>query len=238
MNIQLYFFPGTCSRVAMIALEQCDLKYETIVVHNRKGETHTPQYLALNPAGQVPVLVVDGSPLPQNLAIISWLDRICPQAGLFPATTNEFDKARQTSDMSFVSSSLHPLVTRLALPQLFADESDADAVRRKAKVTMNRFWEIVEQRFRIGEWWYGEDWSIVDAYLYWVHWVVEGAGIDVSGFPNFNAMTCRIVKQPSVLRAMKREETIQTTLEREGRGFLTWRLPRQSSNGNAGGSVD
>ena len=38
MNIQLYFFPGTCSRVSMIALEQCDLSYETIVVHNRKGE--------------------------------------------------------------------------------------------------------------------------------------------------------------------------------------------------------
>ena len=140
--------------------------------------------------------------------------------------------------MSFVSSTLHPLVTRLALPHLFADESDADAVRQKAKVTMNRFWDIIEQRLRNGEWWYGEDWSIIDAYLFWVHWVVEGAGIDVSAFPKYNAMTFRVVKHPSVLRAMTKEETIQTRLESEGRGFLTWRLPRQSSNGSAVGRAD
>ncbi len=218
MDIQLHFFPGTCSRVAMIALEQSGLSFETIVVHNRQGETQTPHYLAMNPLGQVPTLVVDGRPLNQNIAIIGWLNRICPDAGILPAAASEFDKARQVADLSFVSSTLHPLVTRLALPQLFASEDAVASVRSKAGLAMDRFWGIVEQRLADSPWWYGE-WSIMDAYLYWVHWVVEGAGIDVSAYPHYAAMLRRLVKHPSVARAMAREERLQTELETRGRGF-------------------
>jgi len=45
-------------------------------LHKHKGEQHTPQYLALNPKGQVPLLVVDGQPLNQIVAICDPLDRI------------------------------------------------------------------------------------------------------------------------------------------------------------------
>ncbi|HLE65624.1 MAG TPA: glutathione S-transferase family protein, partial [Burkholderiales bacterium] len=64
MNIDLYFAPGACSFVPHAALEAVkaaagqDFTPKLVKLH--KGEQRTPEYLAMNPNGQVPVLVVDG----------------------------------------------------------------------------------------------------------------------------------------------------------------------------------
>ena len=36
-----------------------------------------------------------------------------------------------------------------------------------------------------GPWWYGDVWSAMDAYLYWVFWRVEGAEFPVKEYPLF-----------------------------------------------------
>ena len=67
----------------------------------------------------MPVLVIDGQPLTENVAILTWLNRTYPEAELLPKTSNELDAVRQTADLAFFSSTVHPLVTRFARPGQF-----------------------------------------------------------------------------------------------------------------------
>ena len=87
--IELYFAPGACSFVPHVGLEAIKAatgeNFEPKLVKLHKGENRTPEYLAMNPNGQVPVLVVDGRPLNQIVAILDFLDRSFPKAGLLPA---------------------------------------------------------------------------------------------------------------------------------------------------------
>ena len=87
--IELYFAPGACSFVPHVGLEAVkaatgeEFKFNLVKLH--KNEQKTPEYLAMNPNGQVPVLVVDGKPLNQIVAICDFLDRRFPQVGLLPS---------------------------------------------------------------------------------------------------------------------------------------------------------
>ena len=89
--IELHYGPGACSFVPQAGLEVVmaaigqDFAAHAVKLH--KGEQRTPEYLALNPNGQVPTLVVDGRPLTQIVAICDWIDRRFPQAGLLPTET-------------------------------------------------------------------------------------------------------------------------------------------------------
>ena len=64
--LQLYFSPGACSFVPHVGLEAIKAAggpdFEPKLVKLHKGEQKTPEYLAMNPNGQVPVLVADGKP--------------------------------------------------------------------------------------------------------------------------------------------------------------------------------
>jgi glutathione S-transferase len=86
--MKLYYGPGACSFVPHAALEvikaATGTDFETQSVKLHKGEQRTPEYLALNPLGLVPVLVEDGKPLTQIVAICDYLDRRFP-AGRFAA---------------------------------------------------------------------------------------------------------------------------------------------------------
>ena len=57
MKLALYFAPGACSRVPLIALEEIGQPFDGHLVTFMKGEHRAPDYLALNPAGKVPTLV-------------------------------------------------------------------------------------------------------------------------------------------------------------------------------------
>jgi glutathione S-transferase len=84
VKLELYFAPGACSFVPHVALEAIKAAtgqdFEPKMVKLHKGEQKSPGYLAINPNGQVPVLVVDGRPLNQIVAISEFLDRSFPQA--------------------------------------------------------------------------------------------------------------------------------------------------------------
>jgi glutathione S-transferase len=85
MDLRLYFSPGACSRVTLVALEEAGLSYEACPLALQQGAQRSAQYLALNPKGKVPLLVTPQGPLSENLAILSWLDAVVPAAQLLPA---------------------------------------------------------------------------------------------------------------------------------------------------------
>ena len=75
MSLKLYFSPGACSFVPHVLLQLSGAAYEPAMVKLHKGEQHGEEYKAINPRGQVPVLVDDGKVITQIVAIILYLDQ-------------------------------------------------------------------------------------------------------------------------------------------------------------------
>lgn len=86
MSLKLFFAPGACSFVPHAMLELAGAEFEPTMVKLHKGEQRSAEYLALNPRGQVPVLVDDGEVITQIVAILLHLDAKFPQAGILPAS--------------------------------------------------------------------------------------------------------------------------------------------------------
>src|SRR5882672_4102047 len=79
-----YFAPGTSSMAAHIALHEAGAKFESRPLSFNKHEQRAPNYLAINPEGKVPTLVIDGRPLTEVAAILFYLARRFPEAELLP----------------------------------------------------------------------------------------------------------------------------------------------------------
>jgi len=82
--LTLYGMPKTRSTRISWALEEVGAEYLYVPVDLGKGEGQTPEYLALNPAGKVPVLVDDDLVLSESAAICTYLGDKFPDTGLVP----------------------------------------------------------------------------------------------------------------------------------------------------------
>jgi glutathione S-transferase len=218
--ISLWMAPYTCARVTAIALEEAGMEFETKLVRFMRGEHKSPEYKARNPKGKVPALEIDGDVLTENVAILTYLAERFPEAKLLPHAVTSIARAHVLADLCFCSSTLHPLVTRIRMPMFFAGAEHALAVKKAAETAMDEYFQLVEDRLAARRWWYGDDWSAMDGYLYWVFWRVEGAGYDVSRFPRFAAHARAMEGRPAVRRALAREEAAQAQLEAEGLAFV------------------
>ena len=216
----LWMAPYTCARVTGIALEEAGVEFEARLVRFMRGEHKSAEFKARNPKGKVPALEIDGEVLTENVAILTYLAERFAEARLLPPTDTPAARAHVLADLCFCSSTLHPLVTRIRMPMFFAGAENALAVKQAAEAAMDEYFSLVEARLAAGPWWYGDAWSAMDGYLYWVFWRVEGAGYDVSRFPRFAAHARAMEQRPAVQRALAREEAAQAQLEAEGLAFV------------------
>jgi glutathione S-transferase len=138
MKFKLYFAPGACSFVPHAMLQIAGADFEPVMVKLHKGEQNSAEYHAINPRGQVPVLVVNpesDSPvmLTQIVAIISYLNDVFPAAHFLP--TEPLAKARAMSTLAWMNNTVHPTFTHIFMPQKFSDNAaihaDLSAFNRK-----------------------------------------------------------------------------------------------------------
>jgi glutathione S-transferase len=84
--MKLYGFPPTRSIRALWTLRELDVDFEFVNVDPTKGELRRPEFLALNPAGKLPVLVDGDFVLTESVAIViylaeKYLRKACSPAG-------------------------------------------------------------------------------------------------------------------------------------------------------------
>lgn len=204
-QITLYWHPGSCARVPLVALEEIGVPFELYVVDREGGEDRGAEYRALNPKGKVPTLVIDGRPITENPAIQTYLARLYPEAGLLP-TGDPLIEIDALSMMAWFSAGIHPAITRLRRPTLFTDDpAGVESIRRIARLQLEEGLAILERRLVDRQWLYGE-WSIVDAYMLWLWFRATGSGIDGAQFPRCADHAQRAEQRPSIARALDREE--------------------------------
>lgn len=216
MDLALYYAPGSCSRVPLIALEETGQPFEARLVAFMAGEHKRSEYLALNPAGKIPTLIADGRPIAQNSAIQIFLARRFPEAGLLPLTGDVYEDSAIISRLLQFSADIHPLVTRIRMPQFFCDlPGGPERVRALAEPAMTAQLAPIDAALASQEWLLGERWSTLDAYLYWVWFRITGAGF-TPDLPNIARHYDDMSARPSVERALAREARGQAELDARG----------------------
>ncbi|GGX63175.1 glutathione S-transferase [Litorimonas cladophorae] len=216
-KLTLYFAPGACSRVALIALEMIGVEFETELVSFMAGGHKKPSFKALNPSSKIPVLVADNTPISQNIAILTWLDETYPHAKLLPKMDSALERAQVLGWLSKFSSDLHPLVSRIRVPHFFCDiETGPERVAQLATKTLREQLVYFEDVLDNQPWLTGTDFTIIDAYLHWVWFRVTGAGFDPTDFPSISAHYAKTLKIPAVQKALDQESRAEAYLESQG----------------------
>ena len=186
--LTLYFAPGSSSMAPHIALHEIGCRFEARLISFHAGDLRKPEYLAINAEGNVPTLLVDGRPLTEVAAILYYLARAYPAAGLFPAGDIEAE-ARVISWMSFVASTLHP-------------------ARKKGLDHAMTVYAIADRRLGEREWLAG-DYSIADIHLFRLFWrLANSLKPDRASLPNLFAHHDRMLARPAVRRTLEVEAAI------------------------------
>ncbi|TSE28322.1 Glutathione S-transferase GST-4.5 [Tepidimonas thermarum] len=206
MSLTLYYAPGACSFVPHAALELAGADFEPALVKLHKGEQQTPEFRALNPRGQVPVLVDDGAAITQIVAICLHLDARFPQARLLPAAG--LARTRALELLVWMNNTVHPTFTHVFMPQKFTDDAAAQAaIKTHALAQYRALLAELEAAVaaRAGAWLGGEAPGVLDAYaLTLLRWG-GFAGIDPTTLPQTWALAQAFAALPAVARVIERE---------------------------------
>lgn len=188
--LTLFFAPGASSMAVHIALHEIGAPSEVHPLSFRLRENRSPAYLALNPAGKVPTLLIDGRPLTEVAAILFYLARHFPEAGLLPE--NAEAEAQALSWMSFAASTLH-------------------SARGQGLDRAMSIWTIAETRMAGRGWLLGR-YPIADIHLFRLFrlfWRLNASfQPDRDAFPNLVAHHDRMLARPAVRRTLETEATV------------------------------
>ena len=210
--LTFFYSPGACSLASHIALEEIGTPFEAVRTVIAEGATRTPEYLALNPRAVVPTLKDDDFVLTESMAILFYLARLFPAAGLVPADPRL--AARCGELLSVFTTSVHVAFRQLWRPERFVDgELQRSAVRQGGLDRLPSWFETLEAIVDGRTWAVGDGFTIADTYLLiFYRWGVRvGAAEknwDMRRYPAWTRHTHRMLERPAVQRAMRRENII------------------------------
>ena len=186
--LTLYLSPGSSSMAPHIALHEIGVDFESRWISFANRQQYAPEYLTLNPEGKVPTLLVDGQPLTEVAAILYYLAKRFPEAGLFPAGDLE-DEAHVISWMSFIASTVHP-------------------ARRIGVDRWKEVFAIAERRLGQREWAVGA-YSIADIHLFRLFWrFFNSLHPAPADFPGLSAHYDRMIARSAVQRVLEIESAV------------------------------
>ena len=138
MDIVLYYAPVACSLVPYVTLTEAKANFTVRRLNLRKGQQNSADYLQVNPKHKVPLLMVDGKPLTENVAIQLWIARNFPAAQLMPS--DPWQEAQAVSILAWCASGMHPLLGRIFSPGKVCDvPGSEDSVRKLAQEQLFEF---------------------------------------------------------------------------------------------------
>ena len=206
MEILLYYAPIACSLVPYVTLTEASANFEVRTINLRKEQQRSADYLKLNPKHKVPLLVVDGKPLSENVAIQIWIARNFPKAKLLPA--DSWQELQAISILSWCSSGIHPYLARINSPSEVCDLPDTgESVRKMAVGPLLENYKIADGMLAGREYFF-DHFTAADAHFFWCFRRGLQFKLDLSGFPNCSAHFERMTNRPSVQKLLSYEKAM------------------------------
>jgi len=209
--MKLYGFGPTRSLRARWALQELDAEFEFVPVNLMAGEHRHPDFLRLNPAGKLPVLVDGDLVLTESAAIVMYLAEKYGAKGLMPAGLAERAQAYRWS--LFAVTELEQPLWRIAKHSfLYPEDKRLPEDIALAKEEFVAMAAVLERHMDGREFIVGNGMSIADCVTaYVLDWGNEHGLID--GFANLKAYMERMYARP---RAPQRIAQAMASLQAAG----------------------
>ena len=183
---------GNCHKVRLL-LEQLGRPYRWIETDSSRGATRTPEFLALNPNGKVPLLVLDdGRTLTESNAMLCWL---AEGTGYLPA--DAWQRAQALSWMFFEQYSHEPYV---AVARFIRGWTPADSPRRadlpRLRERGHQALAVMERHLLASPWFTGPRYGIADIALFAYTDVAGEGGFDLAPYPAIRDWLARVRATP------------------------------------------
>lgn len=142
-NYTLYYAPGAASLAVHWLLLELGVEFEAIRLDLQAGEHKQPAYLAINPAGLVPTLLVEGKAQSECAALLLLLAERHPQAGLAPAL-NHATRGDYLQWTLYLANTLQPAFRTWFYPHEAAGAAHADVAREASRLRIEASWDRLD----------------------------------------------------------------------------------------------
>jgi glutathione S-transferase len=183
---------GNCHKVRLL-LEQLGRPYAWVEIDSANGATRTPDYLAKNPNGKVPMLErADGGILVESNAILCWIAEGTP---LLPA--DAWQRAQALSWLFFEQYSHEPYV---AVARFIRGWTPLDSPRRADLPRLvergGQALAVMEKHLQGAAWFTGPDYGVADIALFAYTHCADDGGFDLSRYPRITDWLARVRATP------------------------------------------
>lgn len=180
--------PGSSSFAPHIALREAGAAFALRPLSFARKEHREAAYLAINPEGKVPTLLVDGRPLTEVAGILYYVARRYPEARLMPGGIEA--EAQVIAWMSFIASTVHP-------------------ARRQGIEAARSIFGLADRRLGEATWCVGDAYSIADIHLFRLFWRFRNSLKPADEeFPHLVAHHDRVMARPAVRETIEVESAI------------------------------
>jgi glutathione S-transferase len=177
---------GNCLKVKFVA-DRLGLPYDWVETSVLKAETRTPQFLAMNPAGQVPLAVfADNGPLAQSNAImlhLAWGSDLIP--------TDPFERAQMFQWLFWEQYSHEPAIAVLRFQKLYLKKSDEE-IGTTLPAKCARVLDLMNGHLATRAHFVGEKLSLADIALVAYTRFSHQAGLDLAAWPHVRQWVRRV----------------------------------------------
>jgi len=215
--IKFYYNLAPNPTKVALALEEMGLQFELIPVDTRKGEQHTPKFLAVNPNAKVPAIVDGDATVFDSNAILLYL---AEKTGKFLPPKGDKPRGELLSWLMFVASGIGPYSGQAVHFRNVAPEPKDYAVTRY-NFEARRHWGIINDRLAKNRFMLGNDYGIVDMAVWgWSRLIPNVLGPDgYASVPNVKRHVDEISARPAAQRALalKDKHAFKTEMDETAR---------------------
>lgn len=181
----LYWHPQTSSYAPHVVLEEIGVNYETKFVDYEASEQKSESFLAINPNGMLPVLLLeDGRSVYESAAIVMYLSDRHSEANLAPGLS-EPDRPFYNQWLFYLSSMVFQTYTRYYQSDRYStDPTNSHPIREQAARDLVHRWQIVDRALMGKSWLLGSRFSVCDIYMQMLTlWHLPREGHDPNSSP-------------------------------------------------------
>ena len=198
--MKLFYMPGACSLAPHIVANEAGIDLELVKVDGASKKTEQDQdYLATNPNGYVPALVLpDGELMTEASVVVQYLADQKPESGLMPGA-GDMARYRVQQWLAFVATELHKTFSPFFKP------GTPEATKETNRAHLSKRLAYVDRKLDGRSYLTGDAFTAADAYLWTILGWAKVVGIDLSPFANIQRYLGTVSARPAVQKTLRAE---------------------------------